>query len=528
MENFTKKINNLYEKKGFLDRYGGSLFLTIIIFFIFFLRFSYLHVMNNLKPIKANWNEEKCKPYVIPFAGYINKPDDSTPFEATQANFTGCIQNIVADLGNLFLAPVYYALHVLQNALSLISEMIQTIRAYMNNLRNQATDVSTQILGRVLNIVQPLVYIIIKIKDSMNKTQGLTTAGMYTLFGTYDTLKSAVGSIVEFCIVILGGLAATIIVLIAIPIIGFPASLPSTIIFIIILYILVKIIVISTSVLKIHVGSPPSLPGCFVEETELKLNNGTYKTINNIVPGEILEDGNRVTSVMKLAVVTDKIYELNGIYVTDNHGVFYNNNKIKVKDHPNSKETNMEREYVYCVNTEKKIIKINNEIFGDWDDLDKKEMDELKSKCSVLFNNNFDLKDIHKYLDGGFDEETKIELMDGHNINISEVKVNDVLRFGERVIGVVRIHGEDLEIKKYSLENNNTIIGGPNLQICDNDLGMISTTDLYGEKEKRKTIYNLLTDKKTFFINGVKYYDYNSCIDKFLDLENMRLLQALK
>ena len=42
-----------------------------------------------------------------------------------------------------------------------------------------------------------------------------------------------------------------------------------------------------------------------------------------------------------------------------------------------------------------------------------------------------------------------------------------------------------------------------------------------------KYIYHLTTDKSTFYINGTKYYDYNSCIDKFLDLENIRLLKAL-
>jgi hypothetical protein len=105
--------------------------------------------------------------------------------------------------------------------------------------------------------------------------------------------------------------------------------------------------------------------------------------------------------------------------------------------------------------------------------------------------------------------------------------VNDVLKYGERVIGIVEIKADDLDIKKYSLENNENIICGPNIYICDSDLGMYSTLDMNGKSIKVNKIYNLITDKKTFYINGIKYYDYNSCIDYFLDLENISLINTL-
>ena len=91
----------------------------------------------------------------------------------------------------------------------------------------------------------------------------------------------------------------------------------------------------------------------------------------------------------------------------------------------------------------------------------------------------------------------------------------------------VKQKADDLEIKKYNLENECIIIGGPNLQICDKDLGMICTLDMYGTGLNQKYVYHLITDKRTFNVNGVRYYDYNSCIDKFLDLENSRLIQSL-
>ena len=56
---------------------------------------------------------------------------------------------------------------------------------------------------------------------------------------------------------------------------------------------------------------------------------------------------------------------------------------------------------------------------------------------------------------------------------------------------------------------------------------MINTLDIHGETIKEDQVYHLITNTKTFFVNGVKFCDYNSCIDKFLDLENISLIKAL-
>ena len=34
---FTEKIKNIYKKSGYLDNYGGSLIITVVVLFIFWL-----------------------------------------------------------------------------------------------------------------------------------------------------------------------------------------------------------------------------------------------------------------------------------------------------------------------------------------------------------------------------------------------------------------------------------------------------------------------------------------------------------
>ena len=91
---FTK-VSNLYKKAGYLNLYGVDLIITIVICVFFSLIMMYYSVINNLQPIKADWDNNKCKPSIIPFAGIINRPDNETAFEFTQKNFIYCGQTML-------------------------------------------------------------------------------------------------------------------------------------------------------------------------------------------------------------------------------------------------------------------------------------------------------------------------------------------------------------------------------------------------------------------------------------------------
>jgi len=535
-DNIFNVINKLYSKVGFLEKYGGSLWTATIIGLVFFIAISYYYIYNNLQPIKADWVNQRCKPNIMPFAGLINPPDPKkmSAFDFTAQNFTNCIQTILTDIIGIFLAPFYYLVNSFTTILNGLNESVQVIRNVLTSIRNAATSVTQDIMSKLLNILIPIQFIVIKVKDIMNKTQGIMTAGIFTLFGIYQTLAASFGAIIQIISSILISIAAIMIILFFIPFgFGLPFAIPLLVIFIMILVPGIMVYIIQVMVLKQWINPLPGIPRCFVGDTILTLNTGNKIKIKDVDTGMILENDNIVTAKMKLAYIGETIYNLNDTYCTGDHNIKYNGIWIKTKDHPQSIKTDMYCDYLYCINTSKKVININGETFSDWDELDNNKIDEIKRKCNKYLPKVFELHNIHKYLDGGFTENTKIELQDGHNVNINEIEVNDVLRFGERVIGIVKIKADDLETKQIMIDTRNSIQGGPNLQICDPDLGMMSILDMYGERIKVKYVYHLITDKKTFHINGVRYYDYNGCIDKYLDLEldldleNNNLVKAL-
>ena len=71
---FNKGLNKVYSKIGYFDKYGGSFVVTLITLLSFTLVFCYFWVLSQTVPIKADWDNQKCHPAVIPFAGMINAP----------------------------------------------------------------------------------------------------------------------------------------------------------------------------------------------------------------------------------------------------------------------------------------------------------------------------------------------------------------------------------------------------------------------------------------------------------------------
>jgi hypothetical protein len=431
-----------------------------------------------------------------------------------------------------------------------IKEAINDIRALTNRTRNFFITVVEEIMGRLLNVIIPLQQIIIKFKDFAAKVQGTMTAGLLTTFGAYVTLKSFLGVIVKFIVTILITMAAMIFIFWIFPftwgtaIAGTAVFVAVSIPFAILLTFMTKVMGINTG-LSVPGLKKPSLK-CFDKNTRITMNNGVCKTISEIEVGEKIDGNNLITAKIVVETNGSVMYNLNGVIVSDSHLVKYNNKWMRVDEHPLAVKIEQYNEpYLYCINVENKVIEINSNVFTDWDEIYDDELEKIKNVKikNVMYNSNKTLNysidhlnvnnsDIHRYLDGGFEKNTQIRLKNGVIKNIKNISIGDILENGERVYGCVEIDGANLlEQAIYNLAKNRFIIGGSNLNICDKSLCFTSTLELDKKYKKFKKdnetedkLYHLLTDSHSFHINGVKLYDYNSCIDLFLEKYRAKLL----
>jgi len=516
------KINKMYEGLTYFDQYGGSVLLFLIATVIVCLVWAYSKVIINIQPIKDDWVNQRCNPAVIPFAGVVNPPDGVSPIEFTQENFTYCTQNVLKDIAGIAVAPLTYIMHTITVVFEEIAAAFQYIRDLIDSIRKKFASISEELYGRASNVMFTFFPIIIKIKDAMQRSQAVMSTSVYTFLGTYITLKSIMGAIVQIVVIIL--IALAILVVIMWLCLAFPVAIAGTSFFAIVAAFLIIILVFCTDTLHIPVPGmpgPPKKPACFDGETLLKMKDGTTKKIKDIVVGDILEVDGVVTAKMLLSADDITMYDLFGLIVSGTHKVKYSGKWVYIKDHPDAvKISKYNEQYIYCLNTESKEIHIEaldidlGLVFNDWDEIYDNET--VVKLASVIGEPCLSRKNIHNVFDVGLSGDTKIEMIIGDDVSIKNIKPGMLLKNGSYVYGLVELKGSDLNQRFFNLGGNHEslVLGSESLDRISE-----STLDKFCEnlEKSEEKLYHLLTDSGNFYINNVLFNDYNSAIELFLD-----------
>ena len=507
IQSSTNTIKKLYDKLSYFDQYGGAVFMFIILTIIVLFVNGYCSVMKNAADVKRDWINQRCKPNVIPFAGLINKPADKSVSDFTLENFNYCTQKILVPVTTNAVSPFSYLVYGIQSIFATIATSIQEIRNMFNYIRNAFTEIMKEIFGRLLNFLIPIQQLILAARDMVAKVSGIMTTSLYTALGSYMTLKTLLGSIVEMAIGLLVGLIAIMILTFAFIPFLLPVTLSISAFCFAISIPLLILIIFLTDVMGIRPNSSipgiPSIPSpsCFDKNVQIELFNGSTKPISQLQIGEKLVDGGIVTAKLKLDAkpMQCQMYDLGGTLVSGCHSVKFDGKWVNIRQHPHAiKVNNYDEPFLYCINTTTKVIHINNDVYIDWDEM----YDFLKDKSKQQ-----DMSYIHRHLDCGFVGDTLIQLQDKMQIRIIDVKVGDILANGEKVYGIVEIDG--LNIEAQYLYKAFGFSGGPNLKM--EYIGI--NENLVKHEINEVKLYHLLTDVKSFYVGDAKIYDYNHAID---------------
>ena len=423
----------LYKKHDtFSDQYGDSIWLLILIILCLLLIMAYCYIMSHMDLIKSDWVNQRCKPYVMPFAGMINLPKDKTMFQFTSENFTYCTQGILQSTTSSALSPLTFITSALAETFSAISDAINSARAMMSKLRTFFQTMAQELMGRIMNVMISLQQIIISVRDFLAKVQGILTGTLFTSLGTYYTLKALLGAIAELILKILIALAAIIAILWVFPV-TWGAAVTNTAIFVALSIPLALMLTFFTEVLKIHPSLAIPSVKCFDAETLIKENTPAAE----ICPGDWLAPDIRVTAKQTFVKDDDMdMYLLGGVCVSGTHLVYYppRNSWIAVECHPdamplitkykNKYKNKEKKERIYCFCTTSGTIPLMNNtlLFADWDDDEKKEENYLPTKKHP-----------------GFRPETTVCLITNEEVPIRSIDIGDILEDGAKVYGLVEI-----------------------------------------------------------------------------------------
>jgi len=260
----TKTLNKLYEKTTYLDRYGGSLVIAVFTIIGVSLFFSYSYLKNHSDVIKNNWQQNRCNPLYIPFAGIIINPKNMSKHEYATSNFFHCFGILLKDIVEVALAPIEAASILIAASVSLIVGTMNSLMGAILYLRNALASGFGLLGNRSLNALTLITKLSLLASNSFNQSQGILVTIMYIFFTAYDMLASFFFILIIAALVFLAAALAAMIaawllyvIFSAIPIIGWIlgplflfVAIGLTLAYVVVLIMVIVVIVFTVSVIK--------------------------------------------------------------------------------------------------------------------------------------------------------------------------------------------------------------------------------------------------------------------------------------
>lgn len=263
---------------------------------------------------------------------------------------------------------------------------------------------------------------------------------------------------------------------------------------------------------------------CFSGDTLINTINGNI-SIKNLKPGQQLTQDNYVISTIKI-INTKDMYNLNNIIVSGSHLVLINNKWIRVKDCEHSKKiSNFQEPYIYCLNTTKGIIKINDIIFKDFSEsnnsyinynINRIILQELNSTEYIVNSYN------PKFLEQGISSNTLINIDNNNYKPISDIQIGDNIYKGI-VIAKIIIDSNKLDIFDYK---NKYIFSG-NIKINEYDLWINIADSVYSKKiinhySNENVMYHLITTSGKIYLKNLENNNDNIEIADYLESHDLK------
>ena len=253
-----ERLNYLYGDKTFSGRYGIDIIKVCLVIFIFMSAVTYFQIQNKLLEVKRDWPEYRCRPDVMPFAGWINAPEGVSPMEYTKQNFMECSANTTKGVFDRPMSMVYVIFNVIMGIFKNILGVIEKFRLLFNRMRDALKNIFLTVFYRIQNIIIPIQNMLIKMVDFFEKIKGILATFLLTFVGALWSFYSLIGSIYELVIIVLIIMMIVIIVLWYIPFVGWVLAIAAIAVFLTIAIPLILLGIVSRQITRQRTSRMPS------------------------------------------------------------------------------------------------------------------------------------------------------------------------------------------------------------------------------------------------------------------------------
>jgi hypothetical protein len=253
-----ERLKYLYGDNTFSGRYGIDIMKVCLVIFLFMCAVTYFQIQNKLQEVKQDWPKYRCRPDVMPFAGWINAPEGTDPMEYTKQNFMDCNSNITKSVFDQPMVMVYAGFNVVMKIFKNILDVIEKLRLFLNKIRETLKDLFLAIFNRIQNVVIPVQVMLIKMVDFFEKIKGILATFLLTFIGVLWSFYSLIGSVYELMIIILVVMIIIIIVLWYIPFVGWVLAIAAIAVFLTIAIPLILLGIVSRQITRQRTSRIPS------------------------------------------------------------------------------------------------------------------------------------------------------------------------------------------------------------------------------------------------------------------------------
>ena len=377
-----RKVLKMYNEDGtYMEKNGTDVAITITLIIIFSAVTGLINVQSRMKMLRKDFQNIRCDPTIVPFAGEIAAPEGVNKMTFAADNFEQCTRNILKGIAVEAFNPVEMLMSVFNSTFSGMNGSMSGMMEFFDLLRKNIARIPTLLYGIILSVLVPLKRAIQAMEDLFGRMMAVGQNIINLVTGTTNLLLSVLNLLLNFFIGILVVAVGVIIGLLAAAYFFPPMAAAAGAMILaataLLGFTLAVIIVIATAFGSYADGSEvPSIPSCFHPDTLVETADGTEVCIKDVRLGTALKGGGRVRSKMRIANANDMyIFMDSGTIVSGTHlvlddsiGKFVPVGEAFAKGCANLVAYDKDVPEVHCLITSNHIIPAGGRIFHDWED----------------------------------------------------------------------------------------------------------------------------------------------------------------
>ena len=177
-----KKINVINDNASYYELFNYDIWITIIIFIIVFFIASFYIIKSSIRAYKADWENNKCNPLMMPLASMIN-PElaNGDDYGYTLNNFTECLNALNAELATDMTKPIHQIKNNLDNFYTNLYSVAETTLGYLAALFTLIAQFFAIFIEKLRQLILNSQLVFITINDFFAKLVSILTVIYYTL-----------------------------------------------------------------------------------------------------------------------------------------------------------------------------------------------------------------------------------------------------------------------------------------------------------------------------------------------------------